>query len=122
LSDPDFNIEAPIPVGYDSKVLEKVVEFCVYHWEHPLPKQSPTEKYTDIVPWDVEFCKVDQRTLFDIILAANILDIPELLSVTCRHVAIMIKSKTPDEIRKSFRLDDAEELKKKESEWCCSDE
>ena len=37
------------------------------------------------------FAQVDQGTLFELILAANYLDIKGLLDVTCKTVANMIK-------------------------------
>lgn len=46
--------------------------------------------------WDAEFVKVDQATLFDLILAANYLNIKGLLDLTCQTVAQMIKGKTPE--------------------------
>ena len=55
------------------------------------------EKRTDDIPaWDQEFLKVDQGTLFELILAANYLDIKGSLDVICKTVAIMIKRKTPE--------------------------
>ena len=63
------------------------------------------EKVTDdISTWDMEFLKVDQGTLFELILAANYLDIKGLLDVTCKTVANMIKSKQAEEIRKTFNI------------------
>lgn len=47
---------------------------------------------------------VDQEMLFEIILAANYLDIKALLDVGCKTVADMIKGKQPEEIRKMFNI------------------
>jgi hypothetical protein len=45
--------------------------------------QDETRKRTtDISEWDQKFITVDQEMLFEIILAANYLDIKSLLSVT----------------------------------------
>lgn len=55
----------------------------------------------DIKAWDVEFVKVDQSTLFELILAANYMNIKSLLDLACLSVANMIKGKSPDEIRKA---------------------
>ena len=47
---------------------------------------------------------VDQEMLFEIILAANYLDIKALLDVGCKTVANLIKGKSPDDIRKTFNI------------------
>jgi len=118
--------EAPIPLpNVTGAILNKVLEYCKYHFEHPSPPvDEKDEKRTDnIEPWDQEFCKVEQGTLFDLILAANYLDIKPLLDVTCKTVANMIKGKTPEEIRKTFNIKndftpEEEEAVRKENEWC----
>jgi len=119
--------EAPIPLpNVTGKILAKVIEYCKYHLEHPTPQseEKKDEKRTDdIIPWDSEFCKVDQATLFELILAANYLDIKPLLDLTCKTVANMIKGKTPEEIRKTFNIKndftpEEEEQVRRENEWC----
>jgi S-phase kinase-associated protein 1 len=57
-----------------------------------------------VCSWDVEFLKVDQGTLFELILAANYLDVRGLLDVACKTVANMIKGKNPEEIRRTFNI------------------
>src|SRR6185312_5191001 len=60
----------PLP-NVTGKILAKVIEYCKYHLEHPTPisEEKKDEKRTDdIIPWDQEFCKVDQATLFELIL------------------------------------------------------
>uniref|UniRef100_A0A8R7UMT1 SKP1-like protein n=1 Tax=Triticum urartu TaxID=4572 RepID=A0A8R7UMT1_TRIUA len=86
----------PLP-NVESKILSKVIEYCK---KHP-PPPTPAE---DLKSFDTEFVKVDQATLFDLILAANYLNIKGLLDLTCQTVADMIKGKTPEEIRKTFNI------------------
>ncbi len=96
----------PLP-NVTGPILQKVLEWCTHHRSDPPPppedeiKQRPTD---DIDEWDAEFCKVDQGTLFELILAANYLDIKPLLDLTCKTVANMIKGKSPEEIRKTFNI------------------
>ena len=109
-------------------LLTQVLEYCEHHRGERLPttdaeSQDETRKRTtDISEWDQKFIAVDQEMLFEIILAANYLDIKPLLSVLvdskpltfliyffdsdvgCKTVANMIKGKTPEEIRKLFNI------------------
>lgn len=105
-----------------SKVLTKVIEYCKHHVENPTKLDTDKSK-EDISPWDKQFAGVDQATLFELILAANYLDIKPLLDLTCKTVANMIKGKTPEEIRKTFNIKndftpEEEEKVRKENEWC----
>merc|ERR1719263_1061636 len=59
---------------------------------------------SNVSEWDCEFLIVKQTDLFELILAANYLDIKPLLDLTCAQVASMIKGRTPDEIRKIFNI------------------
>merc|ERR1712004_897434 len=75
----------PLP-NVNAAILKKVIQWSTYHKDDPPPPEDDEnkEKRTDdISSWDAEFLKVDQGTLFELILAANYLDIKGLLDVTC---------------------------------------
>lgn len=124
----DVGIEAPIPLpNVAGKILDKVVMYCKWHTENPqkeeTEKKDDEKRTDDIIGWDLDFCKVDQPTLFELILAANYLDIKGLLDLCCKTVANMVKGKTPEEIRLMFNITNdftpqEEEQVKKENEWC----
>jgi len=115
----------PLP-NVNAAILKKVIQWCTYHKDDPPPldEDDNKEKRTDdIGSWDAEFLKVDQGTLFELILAANYMDIKGLLDVTCKTVANMIKGKTPEEIRRTFNIKNdftpaEEEQIRKENAWC----
>ncbi|KAF5897339.1 S-phase kinase-associated protein 1, partial [Clarias magur] len=104
----DEGDDDPVPLpNVNAAILRKVIQWCTHHKDDPPPPEDDEnkEKRTDDIPvWDQEFLKVDQGTLFELILAANYLDIKGLLDVTCKTVANMIKGKTPEEIRKTFNI------------------
>ena len=105
------------------------MEYCEHHRGEPLPTADEAnadenrKRTTDIGEWDRKFIAVDHEMLFEIILAANYLDIKPLLLVVsctirdmlglltplgsdlgCKTVHNMIKGKTPEEIRKLFDI------------------
>ncbi|RXI06416.1 hypothetical protein DVH24_018458 [Malus domestica] len=147
----------PLP-NVTSKILAKVIEYCKRHVDAAKPDEKISED--DLKAWDQEFVKVDQATLFDLILgfgiwglvwvrvfelgigvncvvfwdrvadlgvfydglAANYLNIKSLLDLTCQTVADMIKGKTPEEIRKTFNINndftpEEEEEVRRENQW-----
>ena len=102
--DEDEEELVPLP-NVNAAILKKVIQWATYHNDNPPEKDKNKKKSTDeISSWDADFLKVDQGTLFKLILAANYLDIKGLLDVTCKTVANMIKEKTPEEIRKTFNI------------------
>ncbi|OAY22664.2 SKP1-like protein 1B [Manihot esculenta] len=111
----------PLP-NVTSKILSKVIEYCKKHVETPKSEDRPSSVDDELKAWDAEFVKVDQSTLFDLILAANYLNIKSLLDHTCQTVADMIKGKTPEEIRKTFNIKndftpEEEEEVRRENQW-----
>ena len=69
--------------------------------EKPLKSAQMAEV---VQKWYADFVAVEQVLLFELILAANYMDIKPLLDLTCATVASMIKGKTPEEIRKTFNI------------------
>lgn len=99
--------EIPLP-NVKSAVLEKVIEFCTHHEKEPMPeieKPLKSANMAEIVSeFDANFVNLEQEILFELILAANYMDIKPLLDLTCAKVASMIKGKTPEEIRTIFNI------------------
>jgi S-phase kinase-associated protein 1 len=120
----DTGMDHPIPLpNVSSKILAKVIEYCKYHVDNQKSTDDkPATPEDEIKVWDQDFVKVDQATLFDLILAANYLNIKSLLDLTCQTVADMIKGKTPEEIRKTFNIKndftpEEEEEVRRENQW-----
>eukprot|EP01122_Echinamoeba_exundans_P003573 TRINITY_DN13655_c0_g1_i1.p1 TRINITY_DN13655_c0_g1~~TRINITY_DN13655_c0_g1_i1.p1 ORF type:complete len:168 (-),score=65.28 TRINITY_DN13655_c0_g1_i1:173-676(-) len=116
----------PLP-NVTAAILEKIIAYCDYHWHHPMPitdEKKDERRTDDIIPWDRDFCNVPQQTLFELILAANFLDIKPLLDLCCKTVANALKAcKDPEDIRKYLNIKndftpEEEEAARKENEWC----
>ena len=110
-------------------VLTKVIEWCQKHKDDKIITEEEEEKDLNeaalekIEKWDEDFFNLDQAMVFELILAANYLDIKGLLNLGCKIVAKMIRGKTPEQIRTHFNLKndftpEEEEKIKKENEWC----
>lgn len=94
----DGNVtEIPLP-NVKSQVLTKVIEFCTHHLQEPMSEiEKPLKSaiMADVVQkWYADFVNLEQVLLFELILAANYMDIKPLLDLTCATVASMIKGKT----------------------------
>jgi S-phase kinase-associated protein 1 len=98
----------PLP-NVTKDTLAKVVSYMEYHVANPpgeiyRPIRSGNLADSNVCDWDCTFLDVEQDVLFELILAANYLDIKPLLDLTCAQVAAMIKGKTPEELRKQFKI------------------
>ncbi|KAM3215635.1 hypothetical protein ACQJBY_067585 [Aegilops geniculata] len=121
----------------NSKILSMVIEYCNKHVQAKAAATSdfgggarasdatsavPAASAEDLKNWDANFVKVDKATIFDLILAANHLNIKGLVHLTCQTVADMMTGKTPEEIRKIFNINDKfkpgeEEEIRRENRW-----
>lgn len=105
--DEDEVREIPLPNVKDS-VLSKVIEYCTYYKQEPMTAiQTPlkSSKIEELVqPWYAKFVKVDQSLLFELVTAANFMDIKPLLDLTCLAVSVLIKGKQASELRSMFNI------------------
>jgi S-phase kinase-associated protein 1 len=99
-----------------SQTLEKILEYCNYH--SPLETRTPEE----VKEFDSKYMDVQDEMLFDIMRAANFLDIKGLLQLAADKVArrIVTEFADPAAVKAAFGITDDfttaehEELRKKE--------
>ena len=122
----DKELEVPIP-NVTTNILKKVIEFGEHHLEEPMTEiEKPLKSHNMaqvVQQWYATFVDVEQSILFELILAANFMDIKPLLDLTCATIASMIKGKTPEEIRQTFNIvndftPEEEEQVRQENRWC----
>ncbi len=97
----------PIP-NVNGIILAKIYTFCDYIHNNPSELENLQTWLDDktftfqLAKWFNEYLNVDQQITFEVILGANFLDIQSLLNMQCKHVAGIIRNKTPDELRTLF--------------------
>eukprot|EP00588_Corethron_pennatum_P014130 CAMPEP_0194267272 /NCGR_PEP_ID=MMETSP0169-20130528/1849_1 /TAXON_ID=218684 /ORGANISM="Corethron pennatum, Strain L29A3" /LENGTH=166 /DNA_ID=CAMNT_0039008091 /DNA_START=167 /DNA_END=667 /DNA_ORIENTATION=+ len=122
----DGEHEIPLP-NVKATVLAKVIDFCTRHAREPMNEiEKPLKSgvMSDLVDkWFAQFIDVEQVLLFELVLAANYMDIKPLLDLSCAAVASMIKGKSAEEIRKIFNISndfspEEEAQVREENKWC----
>ncbi|OLY80245.1 E3 ubiquitin ligase complex SCF subunit sconC [Smittium mucronatum] len=110
----------PLP-NVSLPILTKIIEYCQHyqdveqndiqleeHQRFESPSRNPhvliKPKGLEPNEFDLEYIRVDQSTLYELIMAANYLDIKPLLDLACYSVAKMFSEKSPQEIRDTFGL------------------
>ena len=127
IEDSSLDEEIPLP-NVKTVILSKIIDYCKHHATNPpediqKPLKSQDLRECGVSEWDVEYVNLEQEVLFELILAANYMDIKPLLDLTCATVASMIKGKTPEEIRKTFNIvndftPEEEAQVREENKWC----
>ena len=142
LEDEDEETVIPLPI-VDSSILEIIIEFMEQysndiHTEKEMPLiPKPLTNTLDVVllqhPMVGWIQNLAERRsgpnnapiqLFEVIKAANYMNIPPLLQLGCAQVASMIRGQTPEEIRSTLGIADAEftaeetRQLKEENRWC----
>ena len=119
----DFEDEISIPLTQVNKeILKKVIDFITHHHEYSFLSRNDNEKKGVLTQWDMSFFNMEQQKLFELIIAASVLDVQELFDLGCKYVAELIKGKNVDELRKTFGIvndftkEEEEEIKQK-NKW-----
>ena len=109
----DIKEVLPIP-NCDSEVLQKVIDWCDHHKddiESEKDSNENKENTYELNGWDKEYIESvntvndkGQSMIFDLIIAANYLNIPGLNDLAVTEVAKMMRGKSQDEIRDLFKL------------------
>lgn len=105
----------PVP-QVKGDMLQKVIEWCTYHkYDLDEPDDSNSELNEDaefchvmsfdISGWDQEFLEMDVNKTLELVMAANYLDIKGLQKLACMNVAKAVMGKSPEEIRKTFGIE-----------------
>ncbi|GAB2257385.1 hypothetical protein Droror1_Dr00023444 [Drosera rotundifolia] len=97
----DIDKAIPLP-NVTSTVLAMAIEYCK---KHAGPEPEDYVAKDALKEWDAKFANVDQMVMFDLLLAANYMDIKGLLDLFCQSAASMIKDKTVKEIRQIFNIE-----------------
>ncbi|KAH8273056.1 hypothetical protein KR018_006858, partial [Drosophila ironensis] len=102
----DQDSVVPLP-RVKGDILLKILSWAEHHVDDP----EPNDDYVLLVgnnggisDWDANFLNVDHRILFDLIDAADYLDIEGLEKMACQTVSDRIKIKTIEEIRRVFNI------------------
>jgi len=100
--------EFPLP-NVSTDVLKMVIDFCTHYQEVERMTEIVTplrsSKLDELVQeWYASFVRVSRNMLFDLVAAANFMDIKPLLDLTCLAVSILIKGKSAGELREMFNL------------------
>lgn len=135
LEDQEGN-EAIIPIpNVSGQTLRLVLEYMEYHCGNPAqPIEKPLKTTIEslVCEWDSNFLfnkllknhdEKQHEVLIDVIMAANFLNVRDLLDLTCACVASMIRGKTAEQIRELFNIEndftpEEEEKIREENRWC----
>jgi len=117
ITDKDFHC-----LKVSTGVLCKVVEYCTHYQmveemhEISTPLQGETVEEIVKQQWYSDFCKVEREMLFNLVAAANYMDIKPLLDLTCLAVSVNIKGKSVEELRSIFKISAPRPVEEKEKE------
>ena len=121
----ESNTDDTIPITNDEVTGEnfkKVLVWMEKNCGKPIiQKDDVNWKHLD--DWEKKFVDMPVSEMFPLLITANFLEIPGLLNLMCKAVALQIQGKSVEEIRTTFNIEDPkwspEELQKlkEENAW-----
>jgi len=110
--------EIPMPT-IQGEILKKVIEY-LDHYKTTEPKKiphpRPSTNLSEVTDeWDITFLNLfDLDATFDLVEAANYMDIKSLVELSCAKIASLLKEKPPGDLNMMFNIESdlsEEELK-----------
>eukprot|EP00756_Hemistasia_phaeocysticola_P048738 Hpha_TRINITY_DN23141_c0_g1::TRINITY_DN23141_c0_g1_i1::g.29648::m.29648/K03094/SKP1, CBF3D; S-phase kinase-associated protein 1 len=97
----------------NGRTLVHVISYCEHHWNNPAEKVAKPLQVDikDVISaWDYQFLfgnlikegEATPELLFEVMLAANFLNIKDLLDLTIIAIMHLLKGKNPDQVRAMF--------------------
>ncbi|ODV60860.1 E3 ubiquitin ligase SCF complex, Skp subunit [Ascoidea rubescens DSM 1968] len=116
--------EIPLP-EVNAQTLAAILRWCSHHKSLRFPEYKDNEEIVGVAldKWDRQFLEtLDQKLLYDVVLASDYLNIKPLLVSGCKVLGLLMKSKTPEQIRQLFNIKkdlsaEQEAQIQKENEW-----
>ena len=124
----DYPDDPEVPLhNVKSAILQRIISYLEnYRDTEPreIEKPLPSNNFNDCVDaWDFQFIDMEIEVIFEIIFAANYMDIKPLLELASSKIASIIKGKSPEEIRRIFNIQndftpEEEAQIREENQWC----
>ncbi|KAF1765758.1 hypothetical protein GCK72_005711 [Caenorhabditis remanei] len=92
----------PVPLGnITSAQMQKIIEWLQHHRYYPKWEQNDIHYSTSFTfeTWVEEYLNIPNNEMFELLNAANYLNIPRLFSTICRIMASRITGKSAEQIR-----------------------
>nr|CDM81290.1 unnamed protein product [Triticum aestivum] len=87
------------------RILARVVDYCNRHYADADAATTFSSGDPELDRFDTDFVSgIDQDTLFDLLLAANYLEVQGLLDLACKTVADQMRGKTVEGMRAHFNI------------------
>lgn len=102
-ADLDVTDDVILPINsIDDKTFTKIIEFCNHYKDDNSEVKDFDPK--DLTEWDQEFTDIPIAELKELVIAANFLDIKDLVNVCCKTYANHLKGKSVQECREILEI------------------